>query len=106
MPEQWAYTALHIGRTISASSHTTIGAVLTFPPRARRRQQRALLLRVIRGRAVALRVQLPRLAQLAAVGALGYGAALLLDLEERPIGVVAVGRAVSFDAGFAGVYRG
>ena len=51
-------------------------------------------------------MHLLRLAQLAALFTLRDWPALLLDLEERPIGVVAVGRAVSFDAGFAGVDKG
>lgn len=43
----------------------------------------------------------PRLPQLAALVALGDGAAFALDLEEWPFGVVTRGSSVSFDAGFA-----
>jgi hypothetical protein len=48
----------------------------------------------------AFNVNLLGLPELPAVFALGYGAALLLDLEERAVVVLAAGGAVSLDTGF------
>ena len=42
------------------------------------------------------------LPELATLFALGYGAALALDLEERSLGVVAGGSSVAFDTRFTG----
>ena len=46
-------------------------------------------------------MNLAGLAELAAVFALGNGAALFLDLEQRAVGVLAGGGAVALDAGLA-----
>lgn len=46
-------------------------------------------------------MDLAGLPELAAMFALGYGAALFLDLEQRTVGVLAGGGAMALDAGLA-----
>ena len=51
--------------------------------------------------ASALGVELLRLPELAAFCALGYWSAFLLDLVQRSVGMLAVGRPVPLNTGFA-----
>ena len=55
-------------------------------------------IRVVFASTQALDMHLFRLSQLSAVFALGNGATLLLDLVERPVGVVTCRGAMSLDA--------